>query len=139
MNLLYSILIGTPHYSGWYDKAMTSFLPTDRMLAIRSILIQDVPEEKLPMFACVICDLVRLSTYGSEIIALDPNNTYQPTTRPSSAKHANPDYCFYQLVKPAAAFRSLCAYLDQDIDSRLNKESWIELMGAGCLQMLREV
>ena len=139
MNKLYSILIGTTPVSGWYFKRSSLYMITDRINEIRAILLQDVPEEKLPMFVCALCALVRLSTFGNEILALDANNTYQDITRPADAEHNDAAYCIHDLIKPASAFSTLRRYLADDISTRLNYESWIELMGAGCLQLLREV
>ena len=139
MNLLYSILSGKPYAGGWFDKKTTSYLPTSRSKALRAIMIRGVQDAQLPMFASVVCDLVRMSTYGTEIIGLDANNTYQPAERPADAKHDDASYCFNKLVKPASELREIRIYLDDDIEDRLNPESWVELMGAGCLQLLREV
>lgn len=138
MNKLYSILVGNMEVSGWYFKRQTPLLITDRMQEIRSVLLQDVPSEKLPMFICVLCDLVRMSAFGTEILALDNNNTYQETVRPVDVDHSDTSYCVYDVIKPATVYSKLRRYLDEDITSRLNAESWIELMGAGCLQLLRE-
>ncbi len=139
MNKLYSILIGMTPVSGWYFKRSSQYMITDRINAIRSILLQDVPEDRLPMFVCTLCDLVRMSTFGNEILELDPNNTYQDITRPIDAEHNDDTYCIHDLIKPATAFSTLRRYLADDINNRVNHESWIELMGAGCLQLLREV
>ena len=140
MNLLYAILMRGTQASGdyvWYHKESIGYIPTERMQAIRDILMQGVGDA-LPMVACQVCAMVLYTQFGTEIKALDSNNTYTDVTRPPDKTHDDPAYCMYNLIKPADAYKQLRRYLDEDIVSRADLTSWLDIMAAGCLQMLRE-
>ena len=140
MNKLYSILVSPLKVSGWYKKQTEETRPliTKNSQEIKYILLTGVPATSLAMFACVVCDMVLYSTFGTEIQQLDNNNTYFDPGRPDDAAHNDPTYCFHQLIQPASALSAIRYHLDQDILDRLNLESWLDIMAAGCLQMLRE-
>lgn len=140
MNLLYAILMGGSQASGdytWYHKHTTGYIPTTRMQDIRTILIQGT-DVALPMFVCKVCYMVLYTQFGNEIKELDYNNTYTDVARPPDAVHDDMKYCMHQLIRPADAYKQIRRYLDDDIASRVDLSSWLDIMAAGCLQMLRE-
>lgn len=140
MNLLYAILMAGSQASGdyaWYSKRITGYIPTTRLQDIRDILVQDTGAA-LPMYVCMVCYMVLYTQFGKEIKELDSNNTYTDITRPADSDHDDEKYCVYKLIKPAESYQQLLHYLDDDISSRLDRSSWLDLMAAGCLQLLRE-
>lgn len=140
MNILYAILMNGAHATGnyvWYDKHHNGYIPTARMQAIRDIITQGV-DEKLPLLACQICSMVLYTQFGQQIKELDPNNSYVDTTRPVDADHNDSKYCLYDVIKSVSAYQNIRNYLDDDIAAVLDKESWLDIVAAGCLQMLRE-
>ena len=141
MNTLYGILTWNTTPSSdyeYYVKRTDNVLVSNRQLEIRNILMTGVPTGAEAFFASVICYMVRYTNYGKEIQQRDANNTYAPVTRPPDANHSNSAYSFQALVQPASAYAQLVKYLDNDIDSTMNKDSFLDWMGAGCLQLLRE-
>lgn len=142
MNTLYGILTwgtsGSSDYA-FYDKRHDMIVPSNKMLAIRDIVMTGIPDDKKRMFAAFLCDIVRYTNFGSDILKLDDNNTYVPITRPTDADHSDSRYCLHGLIKPASAYRPLLRYLDTDITGRMIKASFTDWMGAACLQLLREV
>ena len=141
MNILYSFLMNgatpDPDYA-WYAKQTDSVLHTTRSNKILEILTQDIAKE-LPMFAAQVCYMVLYTQFGDQIRKLDSNNTYFDPGRPSDKAHNDTRYCIYRLIKPAEAYRQLRNYLDEDIADETDFSSWLSLMAAGCLQILREV
>jgi len=141
MNTLYGILVQTvpssPDYA-WYDKQYDLTVPTTKMQNIRDILLTGVPIEKIRMFASVVCNLVLYTRFGADIQNLDPNNSYVDVTRPDDSDHSDQSYCCYGLIQPVTAYKKLRMFLDDDISGLLNKDSWVDWMAAGCLQLLRE-
>lgn len=140
MNTLYSILVSPSKPSGWYAKQIEDVTPlvSKRSQAIKDILLTGVPGNSLSMFVCVVCYMVLASTFGEEIKKLDSNNTYFNPARPKDAAHNDPLFCFHQIVQPASVLQAIKYHLDTDIQERMNPESWVDLMAAGCLQLLRE-
>lgn len=141
MNILYSFLMNgeTPDTAyEWYKKANSTVMHTTRSNKIRDILTQGVAKE-LPMFAAQICYMVLYTQFGEQIKQLDSNNTYFDPGRPAEADHNDTRYCMYKLIKPASEYRQLRNYLDDDIANETDFSSWLSIMAAGCLQILREV
>ena len=143
MNKLFRLLmkgVEIPDSFSWYAKNIDSepLVLTDRMTNIINILTTGVPDNRLAMYAAVVCNLAMRTQYGEEIKALDPNNTYVPVTRYPDATHSDADYCMNDLIQPMAAYKKLSQYLSDDIIERLDTYSWFDMMGAGCLQLLRE-
>lgn len=141
MNKLFSILMQgyAPESFSWFDKSTSPVTTTDRIDSLVQLIMKGVPRNKRAMFASVICNLVLNTQYGAEIEKLDPNNTYVRVTRPKTAEHSDPAYCMHDLIQPIAAYKDIQLYLQDDISETLNTESWFDLMGAACLQLLREV
>ena len=141
MNTLYGILTwgtsGSSDYA-FYDKRHDMIVPTNKMLAIRDVVMAGIPDDKKRMFAAFLCDIVRYTNFGSEIHQLDSNNTYVPISRPHDADHSDDKYCLHGLIKPVTAYRPLVRYLDDDIAGRMIKAQFTDWMGAACLQLLRE-
>jgi len=141
MNTLYGILTwgtsGSEAYS-FYDKRHDMVMPTNKMLAIRDIIMTGIPDDKKRMFAAFLCDIVRYSNFGSDILQLDDNNTYVAITRPPNTEHSDARYCLHGLIKPVIAYKQLRRYLDTDIEGRMVQAAFTDWMGAACLQLLRE-
>ena len=141
MNTLYSILLRdaqVPANYAWYAKR-TELVPiSQRMDDIVDIVLTGVPTEKLAMFISYVCNIVLTTQYGAEISKLDPANTYINVSRPPTADHSDPDYCLYTLIQPADSYAELPRFLAEDIRAVLDQNSWFDLMGAACLQLLRE-
>ena len=141
MNKLFSILMQgyAPESFSWFDKSMSSVTPAERTDALVQIIMKGVPRDRRAMFSSALCNLVLNTQYGAEIKKLDPNNTYVRVTRPKNSEHSDPKYCIHDLIQPVTAYKDIKLYLQDDIASTLNADSWFELMGAACLQLLREV
>lgn len=152
MNILYALLMAgetpTSDYA-WYDKHHGTYIITERMQEIRDLIVQD-SGDKLPLLVCQICAMVLYTQFGQQIKELDSNNTYQDVTRPVDAAHNDDKYCLYTvtgstttpvipLIKPAAAYQKLRNYLEDDIAAVVDTSSWLDLIAAACLQLLREV
>ena len=143
MNKLFSALMRgyAPVTFSWFDKHTSAITPTSKSDALVSNIIRGIPDDRRAMFASVLCNLVLNTQYGAEIIKLDPNNTYVTVTRPPimEAAHSDPKYCMHDLIQPIQAYKDIKLYLEDDIANRLDSNSWFDLMGAACLQLLREV
>ena len=145
INKLYGVLlgeIGAIAISGayeWYRKKYTTCKTSTKIENIVSILCKNVEPEKRALFACLLCAAVVKTVFGKEITELDPVNTYVPVTRPPDSANSSPDFCLFTLASPADAYNPLKQYLDADILSRLTAPTWVELIAAGCLQILREL
>lgn len=139
MNILYSILTSRlATVSGYYAKRRSDVLVTPRMTSIMDMLLGAVPNESLCMFACAVCRIAVSSVFRTEILALDPRNTYGPAGRSPEAADGDTSYCMRQLMLPASGMRPVTGMLDQDIKARLVVPSWPEAVSAVCLQLLRE-
>ena len=87
----------------------------------------------------MLCHVVMLTQYGPQIKKLDPHNTYFiPLTRPFGSDHSDPKYCVHDLIKPVQNYNEIVTMLNDDIVATLNRDSWFDMMGAACLQLLRE-
>lgn len=142
MNKLYSLLIGTvtvPAEYAWYSKRTEEIPVTEKMSKIIELIITDVPVARLALYVSTVCNLVLSTQYGAEIKKLDPNNTYFPVTRWPDADHSDTNYGMADLIQPIDKYRGLMSYLAKDISDRLDSNSWFDLMGAACLQLLREI
>ena len=141
MNRLYSILTYAypiPDNYVWYAKHTSQFVPTEKMLAIREILLSGVPSAKVAMFAATICNLIQFTCLWPAIKKLDPNNTYVTPQRPAGSNHSNQAYCMHTLIRPASEYQPLKRYLDTETQGHINMQSWLDIMAAGCLMLLRE-
>lgn len=140
MNKLYGALMQdatiTSDYS-WYEKHWDGYLSTERIRAIRDIIVQDAGD-KLPLLASVICNMVLYTQFGRQIKELDSNNTYSDVTRPKDSDNNDSKYCIWDVIKPVAAYQQIRMYLEDDIASTVDTASWLDLIAAGCLQILRE-
>lgn len=76
--------------------------------------------------------------FGEEIRSLDPENTYTGFSRDSRQSAESASGLIYDLTCSADALKPLQVALDADIRDRLVTPTWIEVMGAVCLQLLRE-
>lgn len=142
MNKLYSLLLQdntVPAEYSWYAKRTEAVDTNERAEQLIAFITQDIPVARLALYASILCNLVLFTQYGAEIKALDPNNTYFSVTRDPDAGHSDTDYGMQDLIKPASAYKGLVQYLEDDISERLDTNSWFDLMGAACLQLLREV
>jgi hypothetical protein len=45
----------------------------------------------------------------------------------------------HDLIQPIKSYKPILGRIDDDIRNTLDEESWLDMMGAACLQMLREV
>ena len=141
MNTLYSILLrdtSIPSAYAWYTKRTETIHNSQRMDDIVDIILTDVPADKIAMFISYLCYIVLTTQYGTEIKTLDPANTYMEVSRPTSADHSDQRFCLHDLIKPASTYSELLQYLAEDIRAVLDQNSWFDLMGAACLQLLRE-
>ena len=141
MNKLFNILMQSmsiPSSFSWYAKRSETVVCTTRMEEMVSIIMSSVPQDRRALFAATVCYIVMRTRYAPEIIKLDPDNTYVAPIRPTTAEHSDPDYCINDLILPIAAYRGLLNYLEQDLLDIVDNESWFDLIGAACLQLLRE-
>ena len=142
MNKLYGILLGNADVSAafsWYYKNYTTVPITNKGVQIRNAFVRDVPEDRMALFASVICYLCLLSPYATEIQKLDNNNTYVQVKRAQSAASSDEEHCMADLIKPAIQYENALDYIDTDIREIVDIESFISIAGAICLQLLREV
>lgn len=143
INVLYGILTNgeqAPSAYSWYDKVADNPMHTPRIDALRTAILTGVPANQINFFACCVCSLIKHTEFGTEIMKLDENNTYNVTLqRPLTAPHSDDAYTMHQLMQPIDAYIGLKAYLDKDISDRLTAPVWLDYMAAGCLQILREV
>ena len=75
--------------------------------------------------------------FGSEIRELDGNNTYVPVSKAPGVEVLSPESLLYDLTGPVYRYKVMYRYLDEDIVDRLSVPTWLDVMSAGCLQMLR--
>lgn len=142
MNKLFSLLMQgytIPDSFAWYAKR-TDAIPTNNTITdlVGSIML-GIPDNRRALYAAALCNLVMMTQYGPDIKKLDPYNTYfVPVVRPNDSDHSDPDYCIHDLIQPIYSYRPIIMLLEQDIVDTLNDNSWFELMGAACLQLLRE-
>jgi hypothetical protein len=142
MNKLFNILMrgcSIPLSFSWYAKRSEVVPATERVLELVDIVMTGVPLERRAMVASQLCNLVLYTQYGPEIKKLDPNNTYVPVTRDPNVAHTEPTYCMHDLIQPIKSYKPILGRIDDDIRNTLDEESWLDMMGAACLQMLREV
>lgn len=141
MNYLYGLLIsplGTLSDSEYYKKEYTYIPHTLKSRKIRDALVAFIPEARLPLFACFICHEILDTCFGPEICEFDKNNTYKEVTRDPSKSATDSNLCLWDLTKSAKQLKSLYKWLDEDILDKLVVPEWLEIIGAVCLQMLRE-
>ena len=142
MNKLFSLLMQgyeIPDDFSWYAKHTDAIPTTDRILEIVDTIMIGVPNNRRALYAAMLCHVVMLTQYGPQIKKLDPHNTYFiPLTRPFGSDHSDPKYCVHDLIKPIDSYKQLVTYINQDILDTLNRSSWFDIMGAACLQLLRE-
>jgi hypothetical protein len=141
MNKLYAILMAGASATGdyaWYAKHHDDYILTERMQQIRDLIVQGA-DEKLPLLVSQICAMILYTQFGQRIKELDSNNTYVDVTRPATADNNDSKYCLYDVIKPVNAYQKIRLYLNDDIASVVDNESWLDLIAAGCLQLLREV
>ena len=98
------------------------------------------------VFAAVICYYSRFSLFGNEIYELDKYNTYVEPERLDTdyqkTMKADTDECIISTYKgtcSASSIQHIKRYLDMDIVDRLENPTWLDMVSAGCLQLLREV
>lgn len=141
MNKLFSILMFNyeiPASFSWFNKTTSAISLSNRSKTLVGIITKGVPDSRRVLYVAVLCNLVLNTQYGAEIKQLDPNNTYVRVSRPSESEHSDPKYCMHDLIQPIQAYKDVRLYLQEDIVSRLDQSSWFDLMGAACLQLLRE-
>lgn len=140
MNKLFSLLLrGNGSDNGWYYKK-SAFIPmTQKAISIVNILMAEVPASRMSMYAAALCQVALHTHYGAEIRKLDPNNTYTDVVRPPACAHSDPEYCAHDLIKPIDSYKGLLMFLEDDIVDVMDENSWFDMIGAGCLQLLREV
>lgn len=138
MNKLYGLLVArTPTPAGWYAKKYTPAGHSTKSTALYEEFTKEVPDSKLPLFACVVCQLAVHSVFRSEILALDGENTYETVTRnPESPSGAVSDVTC-ELLSDNETMHRLFRFLDEDIRDRLVVPTWAEIASAVCLQLLR--
>lgn len=140
MNKLYAILISlVTAPSGYYVKKHTPVTNNTKSLALLRKFTAMVPDDSMCMFACAVCALAVESMFRNEILALDPENTYQPVGRDPSVPDGSASACMQPLMLPAEQMKSVMGYLDEDIRARLIVPSWPEVASGVCLQLLRDV
>ena len=142
MNRLYGLLMqdkSIPESFSWFGKNAETPVSTERCDALIKSILKGVPDDRRVLYVSALCNLVLNTQYGSEIQKLDPNNTYVRVTRPKDSTHSDPRYCIYDLIRPIQAYQDILLYLQNDIVDRLDTNSWFDMMGAACLQILREV
>jgi hypothetical protein len=139
MNQLYGLLTSKlESVEGWYSKLHTPVTHTPKSAALCALLTANVPDAKLPLFACVVCKLATQSMFKSDILALDGENTYETVVRDPSAPSGSADDTVGDMTCTAQAAKAMYKYLDKDILDRLVVPTWPEVASAVCLQLLRE-
>ena len=142
MNTLYGLLMqdkAIPESFSWFGKSTIVPLANERVNPLIAIVLKGVPENRRALYVSALCNLVLNTQYGAEIQKLDPDNTYVRVTRPKDSTHTDPNYCIHDLIQPIQAYKDIRLYLQDDIVDRLDTNSWFDMMGAACLQILREV
>lgn len=145
MNKLFSLLMQgneIPDSFAWYAKRTDSVPTSDRITKLVGFIMSSITEEQAnrrALYAAMLCHVVMMTQYGPQIKKLDPHNTYFiPLTRPFGSDHSDPKYCVHDLIKPVQTYNEIVTMLNDDIAATLNRDSWFDLMGAACLQLLRE-
>lgn len=132
-NVLYGILAGDAGH-GEYEKHFTRAQLTWPGMELAEMLrCHDADQTKRRLFASAVCAAVLDTQFGNEIVQADPNNTYERPVRGTSS------ICLYDATCQAEAMSGVLGLLDNDIKERLAAPQWIDVMAAGCLQLLREV
>lgn len=135
MNSLYAILVKNSPVDGRFGKLFTPVKLTDKGILLQNGLLEDIPDNDLPRFACLVCGQVKYSVFFPEMLGLDPVNTFRDI--PDSLQETRQPVC--GMLKPKSGMLQLHRWLDSDILDRLVNAQWIDEMGACCLQLLREV
>ena len=145
MNKLFSLLMQgneIPDSFAWYAKRTDSVPTSNRITKLVGFIMSSITEEQAnrrALYAAMLCHVVMMTQYGPQIKKLDPHNTYFiPLTRPFGSDHSDPKYCVHDLIKPVQTYNEIVTMLNDDIAATLNRDSWFDLMGAACLQLLRE-
>ena len=145
MNKLFSLLMQgneIPDSFAWYAKRTDSVPTSDRITKLVGFIMSSITEEQAnrrALYAAMLCHVVMMTQYGPQIKKLDPHNTYFiPLTRPFGSDHSDPKYCVHDLIKPVQTYNEIVTMLNDDIAATLNRDSWFDLIGAACLQLLRE-
>lgn len=137
-NRLYGLLTYGYNLEGsYYKKLHTPVFPSDKGKAIQKILLTGVPDSRVPLLACFLCYESMFTEFGSEIRELDGNNTYVPVSKAPGVEVLSPESMLYDLTGPVSRYKVMYRYLDEDIVDRLSVPTWLDVMSAGCLQMLR--
>lgn len=140
MNTLYGLLTyRTGAGSGWYSKLHTPVAHSSLSRALCDEFTARVPDDRLPMFACVVCRLAMESMFRDEILKLDKENTYGTIIRNPDTPSGDQSEVMQDLTTDAESTRHLYKYLDADIRDRLVVPTWAELASAVCLQLLRSM
>lgn len=138
MNKLYGLLIArTPSPSGWYARKYTPVSHSVVSQRLYDAFTVNVPDARLPLFACVVCQLAVKSMFKDEILALDGENTYCTLVRNPESPSGSTSDVTCDLLNDNEAMHRLYAYLDKDIVARLVAPAWAEVASAVCLQLLR--
>lgn len=145
MNKLFSLLMQgneIPDSFAWYAKRTDSVPTSDRITKLVGFIMSSITEEQAnrrALYAAMLCHVVMMTQYGPQIKKLDPHNTYFiPLTRPFGSDHSDSKYCVHDLIKPVQTYNEIVTMLNDDIVAMLNRDSWFDMMGAACLQLLRE-
>lgn len=138
MNRLYGLLVAKSMApSGWYAKEHTPVAHSVKSQELYDAFTAGVPVERLPLFACVVCQLAVKSMFKDEILALDPENTYTTVIRNPESPSGSTSDVMSDLLSDHESMRRLFKYLDNDIRERLVVPTWVETASAVCLQLLR--
>ena len=140
MNDLYALLTyKQPTGDGsYYVKRHTQAKHTYASTEIADAITAHVPDNRICMFACVLCNAVLFTRFKADILAYDKNNTYTPVKRPPSVLGDDSSCCMHDLCLTDTEMHSLLKYVDKDILDRITVHTWLDDMAALCLQMLRE-
>lgn len=155
INILYSIFTGafptqTPVHTQYKKISSTVILRTEKMDDIVNLIFAkynaNTNSNSAHVFAAVICYYIRFSIFGDDIYEIDKANTYVEPERITSDNQ--PTNKADVGTEPISAYIGTCSvselqhikqYLDKDILDRLEEPTWLDLVAAGCLQLLREV
>lgn len=138
-NILYGMLArsGVPESDRYY-KRHVQVPATVNASALADLLVparlRGADSGRLGLFVSAVCAAVLDTAFGNEIVALDPDNTYDRPLPPQGSRPV-----LYDLTCPPDELAGLRGLLDNDINERLVAPQWIDYMAAGCLQLLREM
>lgn len=141
MNKLWSLLMlhyEIPASFSWFGKHTSPVIFSDSSRELVGLITKGVPDSRRALYVATLCNLVLNTQYSKEIVQLDPNNTYVQVTRPKDSTHSDPRYCMHDLIQPIQAYKEIKLHLQDDILARLDTNSWLDMMGAACLQLLRD-